>query len=308
MSKKYIIDTDIGDDIDDAYAIEYAIKAGLDVVGVTTVFRSTYLRAELSAYLLKLMNRMDIPVFAGSEFPICQPLDAKQKAARYLRGEALESALKGEPWLPQYLDGAKGLAVNKKSAVDFILESAEKYGEDLVILAIGPLTNLARAIEKAPKTMKKIGKIVLMGGNTKENVAEWNVALDPEGAATVFSSGLKIDQIGSDQTWKNATVTFDELVDMRRQTGELGEANNNMLDKWANQPLYRGRIPCMHDSLAVFMVLNEQAFTFDEVTIVVGLEGDGRAKTFVKAGGNVRRVIDVDKKKFRESMWECIYR
>ena len=74
MEEKYIIDTDIGDDVDDAFAVMLAAKSQLNVVGITTVFRNAMQRAKMAKYLLRLIGREDIPVIAGIDTPIVQKM------------------------------------------------------------------------------------------------------------------------------------------------------------------------------------------------------------------------------------------
>ena len=78
-----------------------------------------------------------------------------------------------------------------KEAVDAIIRAAETYGEELALLAIGPLTNLARAVRKAPAVMTKIGRIVVMGGAYFTAEPEWNVFCDPEAAKVVGAEAAK---------------------------------------------------------------------------------------------------------------------
>ncbi len=276
---KWIIDTDIGDDIDDAFSIQFAVKGGLDILGVTTVFRSAYLRAELASYLLELCGRGDIPVFAGEDLPVDGCVDRIQKAQNWLPEQKF-LALKGdEQWLPHDLPQMHGAAVARGRAVDFIISCAEQYGDELGILSIGPMTNLARCLAAAPAAMLGIGEIVFLGGNIEEDVAEWNVALDAAAAQAVFSSGICIRQIGSNLSWRCCATTEVEKEKLMCQPGQLGEANRLMLQKWSETPVYRGKTPCLHDLLPVLAVLSPQSFRFSEKRVRVGQEGGERGKT-----------------------------
>lgn len=308
MTEKYIIDTDIGDDIDDAFAIEYAVNAGMDIIGITTVFRDTYLRAELSAYILELLGRRDIPVCKGEDAPLQQPVDAIQKAERFLRSQEFteQKTAKGG-WLPQYLPKARGSKVGSECALDFIIRSAKLFGERLNILAIGPLTNLAKAFEKDFEAMRKVGAVYLMGGNVTEDVAEWNIRLDPEAADIVLHAPVPIFMIGSDMTWKHCMLEKEELRRIGQEKGELGEANRAMLEKWNAQPLYHGRIPCMHDSLVVAAALHPKCISYEKMSVRVGLSGAERGKTLVGDGREIYVARQVNEALFRRSMWENIF-
>lgn len=280
-TKKWIIDTDIGDDIDDAFALQYAVRAGLDIVAVTTVFRSCVLRAKLAKYLLDIYGASDIPVHAGCDYTLSGEGEAHQKAERWLPpDEYARVKATNEPWLPQYLFEANESVFSGENAVDAIAGYAEKHTGQLCILAIGPLTNIAAALVARPDIKRHICEIVLMGGNISENVAEWNVRLDAEAAYTVFHSGIKIKMIGSDMTWKHCMFSTEELERRKKLSARsMDEVNAKMLAKWQNQPLYRNRIPCMHDALAVAAALDVPCMTFENRCVKVELAGEARART-----------------------------
>ena len=75
MHYKYIIDTDIGDDVDDTFAVILAANAPMDLIGITTVFRNAKQRAQMAQYLLKLIHHEEIPVYAGLDKPILQRIE-----------------------------------------------------------------------------------------------------------------------------------------------------------------------------------------------------------------------------------------
>ncbi|MDD6994633.1 MAG: nucleoside hydrolase [Candidatus Borkfalkiaceae bacterium] len=307
MIEKYIIDTDIGDDIDDAFALEYAVNAGLDIIGVTTVFRNAYLRAKLSAYLLRLCGKK-VPVYAGEDLPLVQAVDAIQKADRYLQPQELAKVMReGKGWLPEYLPRARRSKVSKERAVDFLIDSAKRNGERLGILAIGPLTNLARAFQKDFESMRKIGGVYLMGGNVSQDTAEWNIRLDPEAADIVFRANVPVFLIGSDMTWKHCMVSNEELCNIKQSEGAVAKANRAMLELWENQPLYRGRMPCMHDSLVVATVVCPACVSYKKMFVRIGLCGAERGKTIAGAGAPINVACKVNETLFRRSMWKNIF-
>ena len=175
---KFILDTDIGDDIDDAFALDLALKLGLELVLVTTVFRDTVARAAIAKKLISLHGR-EVPVYAGM-------------------GETLDGE-NNRPPLCQWTDDLTAYAPQNASpeeAVDAILDAARRYGKDLRILAIGPLTNLAHAIRKDKEAMLATGGIVMMGGDYVNHYAEWNIRCDLTAAKEVFDSGIKIVAVG----------------------------------------------------------------------------------------------------------------
>ncbi len=180
---KIFLDTDIGDDIDDAFALDLALKRNLDLVGVTTVFRNTLERAEIAKKLLALYGKQ-VPVYAGYGQTLAGGESTANRLCQWT--EDLEN------YAPD--------ASDPEEAVNAILEAGRRYGSELTLVAIGPFTNVARAILKDGEIMRKIGRLVLMGGDFSRHYASWNVRCDAEAAQTVFSSGMNITAFGADFT------------------------------------------------------------------------------------------------------------
>lgn len=167
---KYIFDTDIGDDIDDALTFAYALEKGVDLIGVTTVYREAEKRAAIVKKILRYKNK-DIPVYAGYNESI-NPETVKIGKMNYSEAEELN-------------------ADNHPSeAIKFIADCAEKYGKNLTVLAIGEQTNIAKAILCYPDKMKKLGRLVIMGGCFTLHHNEWNIAGDPSAAKIVAESDI----------------------------------------------------------------------------------------------------------------------
>jgi len=180
---KILLDTDIGDDIDDAFALDLALKRNLDLVCVTTVFRNTLERAQIAKKLLVLYGKQ-VPVYAGYGQTLAGGESTTNRLCQWT--EDLEN------YAP---DGA-----DPEEAVDAMLDAARRYGNELTLVAIGPFTNVARAILKDGAAMRKIGRLVLMGGDFSRHYASWNVRCDAEAADIVFSSGMNITAFGADFT------------------------------------------------------------------------------------------------------------
>lgn len=287
-TKKYIIDTDIGDDIDDAFAIKFAVNAGLNIIGITTVFRNSSQRAKMTKLLLKLCGRGDIPIFAGTDSPFIQRIENILPADMIKREMA-----KGYYHVPQYLPEMEQEQYENIHAVDYIIDCARKFKKDLTILAIGPLTNIALAIRKAPDIVNDIGEICLIGGYYFKDSAEWNIACDPEAARIVFTSGAKIRAIGIDLT--QYTVLTD--TDMQVLTSSRDKCNEllyQMTIKWWEH--YGKKSPIMHDSLLIAAILDEAVVKFNLMRIKIGLEGSERCKTITETDpSRDNAVIDVAK-------------
>lgn len=195
MTAAVLIDTDPG--IDDAVAIMFALKAGLDIKAITAVSGNLQAdRAGVNARkVLELMNAAHIPVASGIQTPLVRryPKDPFSHGDDGLANTSLP-----EPVTP----------ADRRFAPDLIVGVANEHAGGLVILALGPLTNIALALMKDPQLPAKVAHVYLIGGAyglnefafrraTGDNpVSEWNIYVDPEAAQRVFASGLNITALG----------------------------------------------------------------------------------------------------------------
>lgn len=187
---RYVLDTDIGDDIDDAFALDYALKKNVPLLGVTTVFKNTDDRARIAKKMLDLYGKR-LPVYAG----LGQTLDVIYRTTEHCCQWTDDLAD------PKYApDNAESCGSDENAAVDFIVDCAKKYGKDFVVLAIGPLTNVAAAVKKAPEIMNKSGGVIMMGGDYADQYTEWNIFCDVAAAKIVFGSDMKITAFGFEVT------------------------------------------------------------------------------------------------------------
>jgi purine nucleosidase len=191
---KIIIDTDPGQD--DAAAIFLALGSPeLEVLGITTVAGNVPLplTSRNARIVCEMAGRPDIRVFAGAAQPLARPL----VTAEHVHGKTgLDGPELFEPDMP----------LQEMPAVDFIIDAIMSEDPGAVTLCpIGPLTNIAQALTKAPEIAGRIGRIVLMGGAYFEqgNItpsAEFNIYVDPEAARIVFRAGVDIIMMPLDVT------------------------------------------------------------------------------------------------------------
>lgn len=256
---KFIIDTDIGDDIDDALAISTAFGLGADVIGITTSFKNTQLRAKQANKLLSLLGRSDVPVYAGYGDSINRKNDNSQMICQYTPDLEMKCY--------QPINESEG--TEGESAIDFMIEMAEKYGEELTIIGLAPMMNIARAIQKAPDSMKKVGRIVLMAGAFYEQFIEWNILCDVEAAKLVLDFDVPVYCVGTDVTLP-CMVTDEEYQKMIAGGDELRDYLAILVEKWVE---CSGRIPILHDPLAVYVAVTGKFVEFEKKMIGVELEG-----------------------------------
>ncbi|MGR3758337.1 MAG: nucleoside hydrolase [Tranquillimonas sp.] len=199
--RKIIIDTDPGQD--DAVAILLALASPdeLEVLGITAVAGNVPLplTARNARIVCELAGRRDLPVFAGCDAPLKRPL----VTAEHVHGKTgLDGPVLPEPTMP----------LQDRHAVDFIIDTLRQAPPGSVTLCpLGPLTNVAAALARAPDIAPRIAEIVLMGGAYFEvgNItpaAEFNIYVDPEAAQAVFRCGAPITVMPLDVTHK-ALVT-----------------------------------------------------------------------------------------------------
>jgi purine nucleosidase len=191
-----IIDTDIGDDIDDAFALALALRSPeLRIVGVTTAYGDTELRARLVDRYLAAVGRSDIPVAAGVATPHSNVFT---QAAYALRGPD-----------HKHPDGVR-----------LLLEQIGAHPGEITLIAIGPETNLAAAIQRDGATFRKLKRVVLMGGSVYRGYGdenrppepEWNIDRDPAAAKALFASGVPIFMMPLDSTQVRLEAKERELI------------------------------------------------------------------------------------------------
>ncbi len=282
---KILIDTDIGTDIDDAYAVVYAEKHPLlEVVGYTTVSGDARVRAKLLEKLLLTMNIMK---------PIAVGRSSKTKISQ-------------ANWI-EYYNERNELGLD---AVEFILESCKKYGDKLILVPIGPLTNLAEAYKQDPDTLKMCKRIVMMGGAYKKGYLgsklspakiEYNVKCDINAAQTIFASGIPITMIGLDATF-NLKLHKSKLQEYKSsdklELQALAELN-------ALKNKYLPAIPTiMYDVLAV-MEIAEPLCKIEPVHLEIKKNGS-MVKLEYQEGHPVDVCIEVDKNEFFKRFYRIL--
>ncbi len=257
---KYIIDTDIGDAIDDAFALLFSMELGLDIIGITTVFENTDERARIVKKLLKLYGKgyKNTPVFAGYG-----KISTSAELCQYT------ADLDDEIYAPD--------SKESEDAVDFIISSAEKHGDDLSIIAIGPFTNIAKAIEKSPSAMKNVGKVIIMGGAYFKQYADWNVTCDPESAKIMFDNIDNIRCIGADVTHKTIISREDDKIISQYRGNQAKEYASLLYRLWKEAT--GEELAVLHDPLAVYYAVYEEICKFEKSPIAVITEGAARGIT-----------------------------
>ena len=202
--QRILIDTDPG--VDDALAILLAMRSPeLHVEGITTVCGNISV-TQATQNLLTILGVLDLntfPIIAqGEAEPLVKPL----VMATHVHGDdglGNVHQLRNTDNHPLYPPA--NAPISSESGVDLILEMVARYPDELTIIALGPLTNIAKAIRKDAEKMQRLQKIVLMGGafeayGNVTTTAEFNIFVDPHAAHEVFHFGVPIDIVPLDAT------------------------------------------------------------------------------------------------------------
>lgn len=291
-----ILDTDIGDDIDDAFALSLiAALPIIDLVGVTTVYRDTTARAKMVACYLDSVHLKDIPVRAGEKYPLKEPLKTLPN----------ELDTKGPP--SGYDARCENYDVATEGAVDFIILKVHEYDGELVLVPIGPLTNIARALEKDPTIKPKIKKIVMMSGWFTNYEPEWNIITDPEAADIVYSSGVPIDAIGLDVTLK-CTFEPDLLDILFSRADPKGLLLAHWFRRWQTATKFAKSV--MHDPLAVTTLVSNVC-TFSPMRVKINLSDKRGAVNVLpleaKEGTLINVALGVDRDAFYQIIRDHVF-
>jgi inosine-uridine nucleoside N-ribohydrolase len=275
-AEKVIIDTDIGDDIDDAFALALAVRSPeLEILGVTTGFGDTETRAKIADRLLGEVGRADIPVAAGVSTASKNPMSQR----RY--GESGHFAKASHP-----------------AAVDFLLDQIRRHPGEITLIAIGPLMNIGGAIDKDAATFRKLKRVVLMGGSVKRGYgdiyssarppdAEWNIVNDIPSAQKLFVSGVPVAMMPLDST----QLKLDEVkrAFLFSQGTPVTDALTLLYHQWGQQT------PTLFDPMTVAYVLKPELCPAQPMHIRVDEKGFTRAEAGTP---NAEVCLESDPEKF----------
>jgi pyrimidine-specific ribonucleoside hydrolase len=303
VSTPIVIDCDPGHD--DAIAILLALSSPeVELRGITTVAGNQTLdkTTRNALKVLELAGRTDVPVAAGADAPLKRTL----RVAANVHGE---TGLDG-PDLPE-----PTTKVVDDHAADYLAEVIEP---GVVLVPVGPLTNVALLLERHPDVRDRLERIVWMGGAIAEGnvtpAAEFNAFVDPEAAAIVFGSGIPVTMIGLDVTHK--ALFTRAHADRLRGAGAAGRAVAELSDFFQrfHESRYGFDGSPIHDALAVAHVIDPTLVTTVNCNIAIETASeqcDGRTVVdrwlvLEDAPRNGHAGIDVDADRFLELLIERI--
>ncbi len=270
-----LFDTDIGTDIDDAYALAQILRSPeLKLVGVTTVSGDAVARAHLAAKLLAVAGRSDVPVYAGTT-----------TATQYMA----------------QCDWAKGFtspALHESGGVEFLRDQINAHPGELTVIAVGELTNVATLLNSDPAIAKKIKAISLMGGALRHGYApgskpepEWNIKCNAAAAQVVFASGVPLLVAPLDSTGA-LKLAPSWRVKIFRQASPLNDALAALDFIWLHTNNWKGDAPTLFDNLAVALVATPGIAPLTPLHVVVDPDGLTREVAGEKPNAQVALTVD----------------
>lgn len=273
--KKIIIDTDPG--VDDAMAIFVALQSPeVEVIGLTTIYGNVYttLATRNALHLLEIAGRTDIPVAEGSHVTITK--GTKLRIADFVHGT---DGLGNQNFPPP-----KGKPI-EKSAIDFLTEQVSLYPGEVTVVALGPLTNIALAIQADPDFVKNVRQIVILGGAFSVNgnvnpAAEANIFGDPDAADIVFTSGADILAIGINVTHQ-VVLTDADRDKLAESNGKFAQYISKILDVYFSyhHESYSTNGVYLHDPATILAAINPSLITYVEGVVRVQTVGITRGLT-----------------------------
>jgi inosine-uridine nucleoside N-ribohydrolase len=313
MPTRLILDVDTG--TDDAVALMIAaLSPDLELVGATTVNGNTTVdyTTENTLRVFDWIGMPGIPVYRGLDRPIARSQVERGMATR-IHGDLLD--------LPPASHGA---TLQPGHAVDWLIETYLASAGDIVLCPVGPLTNIALAIQKEPRIVDAIPEIVIMGGahhvGNLTPSAEFNVWLDPEAARVVVNCGRPIRMVSLDATHR-ALVSTEDAQRLRDLGTPAGEAAARFvlqrIDGYdATQPMpHRAGAAPVHDALAVCAIIDSTILTTEFIPVDVEVYAElsiGRTVCDFRSRGskpaNVHFAMDADEPKFVRMLMDILGR
>ncbi|KAL5070762.1 hypothetical protein RYX36_021649 [Vicia faba] len=275
--KKIIIDTDPG--IDDAMAIFLALRSPeIQVIGLTTIYGNVYttLATRNALHLLEVAGRTDIPVAEGSHVTLTK--GTKLRIADFVHGA---DGLGNQNFPPP-----NGKPI-EESAAEFLVNQAKANPGKVTVVALGPLTNIALAIQMDPEFAKNIGQIVLLGGSFAVNgnvnpAAEANIFGDPDAADVVFTSGADILAVGINVTHQ-VVLSGSDREKLASSKGKFAQYLTGILEVYFSYhcDAYNTNGVYLHDPTALLAAVDPSLVTCTEGAVRVQTSGITRGLTLL---------------------------
>jgi purine nucleosidase len=261
---KVILDTDIGTDVDDALALAVLLGSKeVDLIGITTVYGDTQLRSTIAMHLCSLLNR-SVPTFIGES----KPMSGREV---WMSGSEGKNFKDLDSFTPQ-----------TTSAYDFLVETVVAQPKSVDVIAIGPLTNIARAIQADLGFVEKVKRVWIMGGDFTQSKVEHNFKCDIDAARVVMESKIPISILDLPSSQK--TIIRMEEIEQIRSAPVFGTLLYSEIMSWIQPRNQDWTIP--HDPVAVLSLLTPEFFESSPAG-QVRIDPEGMSFWNESPGGNV---------------------
>ena len=275
-----LLDTDIGTDIDDAWALAYALtRHDFDLVAVTITDGDTTARARVASKLLQAAGRPEVPVGVGRRTPV--PPERIDFQFQWAEDFTAKAPL-GTP------------------AAEVIVTEARKRPGELVLVAVGPLQNVADALRLEPRLPQLVKRLVLMSGCVYTSswglVAEWNVTQAKDDARLVYGAGFSLTIVPLDSTTK-VVLKEEERERLLKSPNPLTTALEALYRLWLEKPDQR---MTLHDQLAVVEAAHPGAYFERLPTLPLVVDDKGFTRIDPERGKPVKVALDPKRDVFME--------
>jgi len=284
MKKQVIIDVDIGGDVDDAYALAFALQSEeLDIRAILTSGRFGADQAKIANEIVKVTDR-DIPIFQGVN-----------------RGKGVLTEMN----IP------KNSNFSPKKLEENIQFFKDMLSKKIYYISLGPCSNIGYLLEKIPELTKHV-EFLVMGGAIKKDykgrdlsVAEWNMRADLEAAKALFDSSAKMTLVGLDATW-DLELSEKNIQKIRDSGSAINNTINKIYTSWKKymeEKINVKKQPVLFDPLTISLLIDESLADFKEYKLSI----DESGKTIENPKGkDVKVAIKSDKKRFLKLFMERI--
>lgn len=280
---KVILDTDIGTDVDDALALAVLLGSEtVDLLGITTVYGDTQLRSKITMHICALVQRT-VDTYIGESLPI-------SGREVWMSGEEGKNCRDLNRFIPKSL-----------GAVEYLVETIASNPNAIDIIAIGPLTNIARAIQSSHDFEKNVKHLWIMGGDFTQSRVEHNFKCDTDAARIVLESKIPISILDLPSSQK--TIIRTKEIEQIGRVPKLGPLLHSEIMSWIQPRNQDWTIP--HDPIAALALLAPEFFE-TSVAGQVTIDADGMSFWNESQSGNVKLLNPIHSDSAVQRMIELI--
>ena len=301
---KYVIDTDPG--VDDILALTVGIRE-LDVLLLSVVGGNISLP-------YATQNALDYVAYLGRKTKVCSGSDSSINGTKFIS----ENWLFGENGIADHKLEKSDLEAEKADVADVLFKTIMEAEEKVSIIAIAPLTNIARLIQAYPSVRENLDEILIMGGSTNglgnvTETAEYNFYSDPEAVKIVFESGIKIKLFPLDFT-RTHTLSEEEINYLGKNCGDTGKTLYSVISAATKNfkkmhKQNQKKSFALHDLFVAMYAVDSSLFKTKQAEFSVDIEGN-RGQTFCKFDGiktsHIEVICDVNREKFIKKLFDIV--